>query len=154
MLWPLVETSMNKNDTNGSTWETGLSMYTLLGPSLRDSIIPGEQWFTVYYIVLRLHCIITIIILKIRKSKICRGAAGRGWGGNVCCGFVVNHTHQWWQGMGSNCSCRFVYMHRVSTCYTTEITNHRSTAKIPLCSLVRDCHTPVSQHHALAWVGY
>ena len=46
----------------------------------------------------------TIIILKIGKSKICREAVGRGWGeilGNVyiswmCCGFVVNHTYQWW----------------------------------------------------------
>ena len=114
--------------------------------------------------------------IKDSKAKICRGAVGRGWGGNVCCGFVVNHsvggevgrgwggnvccgfvvnhTYQWWWGMGSNCSCRFVYMQRVSTCYTTEITNHCYTAKITLCSLVEDCCTPVSQHHALAWVGY
>ena len=45
-------------------------------------------------------------------------------------------------------------MQRVYTCYTTEITNHCYTAKITLSSLVGDCHTPVSQHHALAWVGH
>ena len=62
-----------------------------------------------------------IIILKIRRSKSVGGAVGREWGGNVCCGFVVNHTYKWWWGMGSNCSCRFVYMQRVSTCYTTRV---------------------------------
>ena len=36
--------------------------------------------------------------IKDSKAEICRGAVGRGWGGNVCCGFVVNHTYQWWWG--------------------------------------------------------
>ena len=30
--------------------------------------------------------------IKDSKAKICRGTVGRGWGGNVCCGFVVNHS--------------------------------------------------------------
>ena len=93
-------------------------------------------------------------MLWVCGQSLCRGAVGRGWGGNVCCGFVVNHTYQWWQGMGINCSCRFVYMQRDSTYYTTEITNHCYTAKITLCSLVEDCRTPVSQHCASAQVGY
>ena len=46
---------------------------------------------------------------------------------------------------------KFVYMQRcrgsVPDSYTTEITNHCYTAKITLCSLVGDCHTPLSQHH-------
>ena len=45
-------------------------------------------------------------------------------------------------------------MQRVCTCCTTEITNHCYTAKITLCSLVGDCHTPVSLHRALARVGH
>ena len=46
-----------------------------------------------------------------------------------------------------------VYLHAEGL-YTTEITNHCYTAKITLCSLVGDCRTPVSQHRALARVGY
>ena len=94
-----------------------------------------------------------ILILKIRKSKICKGAVGGGWEeilGNVCiiwmcCEFVVNHTYQWQWGMWSNCSCKcskyptevclHAEMQRGYTCYTTEITNHCYTAKITLCSL-------------------
>ena len=30
--------------------------------------------------------------IKDSKAEICRGAVDRGWGGNVCCGFVVNHS--------------------------------------------------------------
>ena len=47
-----------------------------------------------------------------------------------------------------------VVMQRACTCYTAEITNHCCTAKITLCSLLEDCRTPVSQHHALARVGH
>ena len=36
--------------------------------------------------------------IKDSKAEICRGAVGRAWGGNVSCGFVVNHTYQWWWG--------------------------------------------------------
>ena len=49
---------------------------------------------------------------------------------------------------------RFVYMQRVYTCYTSEITNQCYSAKITLCSLAGDCHTPLSQHCALARVGH
>ena len=50
--------------------------------------------------------------------------------------------------------CLHAEIQRVSTCYTTEITNHCYAAKITLCSMVGDCRTPVSQHCALARVGY
>ena len=114
----------------------------------RDAILEGA------YPSLAVWSLQCILILKIRKSKICRGAVGGGWGeilGNVyiswmCCGFVVNHTYQWWWGMGSNCSCNCSKypievclqkeMQRVYICYTTEITNHCYTAKITLCSMV------------------
>ena len=60
-----------------------------------------------------------ILILKNRKSKICRGSESGGWGeilGNVyiswmCCGFVVNQTY----GSAAsvlNTQQRFVYMER------------------------------------------
>ena len=56
-----------------------------------------------------------------------------------------------------NTQQRFVYMQRCRGSIPAtplKITNHCYTAKIILCSLVGDHHTPVSQHHALAWVGH
>ena len=35
-------------------------------------------------------------VLWVCGQPVVAGAVGRGWGGNVCCGFVVNHTYKWW----------------------------------------------------------
>ena len=99
-----------------------------------------------------------IIILKIGKSKICRGAVGRGWERfwemftSVGCVVGLWSTTHTSGGGDRSCKwskhptevCLHAEMQRVCTCYTTEITIHCYTAKITLCLLVRDsCHGTV-----------
>ena len=94
-----------------------------------------------------------LVILKIGKLKIYRGAVGRGWErfwemftsvGCVVGLWSTTHT----SGGDRSCKwskhptevCLHAEMQRVCTCYTTEITIHCYTAKITLCLLVRDSY--------------